>query len=103
MALPQSIASTRAEGPIQLRDAPADWLVLWLLVRASFRANPRRASARALGRIGNHFSALPSPTHSFSATRAAPLRFPTTLSQPQTRGWSGNFGVHNKKEWAGEG
>jgi hypothetical protein len=83
MALPQSIASTRVEGPIQLRDPLAKWLVLWLLIRASFWAIPRRALSRALVRLGSHFTGLPSPTHSVDAARVAPLRFPTTLSQPQ--------------------
>jgi hypothetical protein len=103
MALPQSIASTRVVGPIRLRDAPGERLVRWPRKRACFRAKPRAESKRSAIDFSKHSARIPSPTHSFNAALAAPLRFPTTLSQPQPRGWSGNFGVHNEKEWVREG
>lgn len=103
MARLRLVATTGVELKNSLQDTPQNWLKNRLQRGAPFRARTRALPERAALESRNHFPALSSPTRSFNAVRAAPLHFPTTLSQPQTRGWSGNFGVHNKKEWVGEG
>ena len=55
----------------------------WLRKGACFRAIFRRASRLTRLKLRKHSRALPSPAHSFNAAHAAPLHFPTTLSQPQ--------------------
>ena len=97
------IANAGSGHRIRLRNAPENWLGTWPLNWACLQAISRASPRRAVLNFLNQSAQLPSRTHSFNAGHAAPLRFPTTLSQPQTRGWSGNFGVHNKNEWVGGG
>jgi len=103
MGLPQLIAVFPLRARFGLVNAPATGLKIWLGEGATCRASPgaRRCGLRSSFR--SHSASVPPPPTPSARTRAAPLRFPTTLSQPQTRGWSGNFGVHNKEEWVGEG
>ena len=97
----QLIANGSLQARSWLRKSPETWLESRLRTRAYFRAIFQRASKLTALELRHQFTGLPSPTHAFSATRAAPLHFPTTLSQPQNRqGGRETWGAQRKRsEW----
>jgi hypothetical protein len=103
MGLPQLIAFSPLEALFWLVKAPAHRLPQWLLESATWRAGARAGRCGLYSSFRSQSAAVPRPATPSAQRRGAPLRFPTTLSQPQTRGWSENFGVHNKEEWVGRG
>jgi hypothetical protein len=68
---------------VGLRTPPDDALENWLKNRlqkgASTGAEQRALSKLAVPEARSHFNAVPFPTDTFNAARAAPLRFPTGI------------------------
>jgi len=102
-------------GPLQLIANGALQAFLWLgerlekrpksrlQERASFWAIFRRAPKLTALKLRSQFTALPSPTHSFNAARAHPFISRPPSHNHRTERVVGKFGVHNEKEWVGEG
>jgi hypothetical protein len=98
------LIATTAVVPRHSSRNPLDsWLNNWLRKGASSRA--KKGAFRSLRRSNLEVISPRSLPHRL--LQRSTCRTPSFPDHPLTttelRGWSGNFGVHNKKEWVGEG
>jgi hypothetical protein len=82
MGHPQLIAFFPLRARLWLLNAPASGLSHWLVEGATSRSSLRAWQSGLSSSFRSQSAAVPRPPTPSARARAAPLRFPTTLSQP---------------------